>query len=53
MGNLTVVGNPIKMEDHKSSYGPLPNLGADTDDVLKEIGYGAEKIARLRENKII
>ena len=50
---LTMVGSPIKMEDHKASYGPLPNLGADTDSVLKEIGYTAEKIAQLRGNKII
>jgi crotonobetainyl-CoA:carnitine CoA-transferase CaiB-like acyl-CoA transferase len=53
MENLTVVGSPIKMEDHESSYGPLPNLGADTEAVLMEIGYGAEKIAQLRESKTI
>ncbi len=51
--SLTVVGSPIKMEDHDYTYGPLPSLGADTDSVLKELGYDAEKIAKLRESKVI
>ena len=53
VGQLTMVGNPIKMEEHKTEYRPLPNLGADTDTVLSSIGYSAEKIKKLRESKTI
>lgn len=52
-GELKVVGSPIKMEDHEPIYGPLPNLGADTDAVLAEIGYDAEKIKQLHECKVV
>lgn len=50
---LKIVGSPIKMEDHEPTYGPLPNLGADTDSVLGAIGYTPEKIKTLRENKTV
>lgn len=53
VGELTMVGNPIKMEEHKTEYRPLPNLGADTDTVLSSIGYSAEKIKKLHESKTV
>ena len=53
VGKLKVVGSPIKMEEHEAEYGPLPNLGADTDSTLKGIGYSDEKIAELHAKKII
>lgn len=53
VGQLTVVGCPIKMEEHEAIYKPLPNLGADTDDVLKKLDYTEEKIADLHAKKAI
>lgn len=53
VGELTVVGSPIKMEEHEPEYGPLPNLGADTDEVLKSLGYSDDKIKKLHTNKAI
>lgn len=53
VGELTVIGSPIKMEDHEPCYSPLPDLGADTDDVLASVGYDRKKISALREAKII
>jgi Predicted acyl-CoA transferases/carnitine dehydratase len=53
VGQLTVIGNPIKAEDHVSEYRALPNLGADTDAVLAAIGYDAERIRTLRENNVL
>jgi crotonobetainyl-CoA:carnitine CoA-transferase CaiB-like acyl-CoA transferase len=53
VGELTMVGNPIKMEEHGTEYRPLPNLGADTEAVLSEIGYNADRIRQLRESKTI
>jgi crotonobetainyl-CoA:carnitine CoA-transferase CaiB-like acyl-CoA transferase len=53
VGELTMVGSPIKMEEHETAYAPLPNLGADTDAVLSSIGYSAEKIRKLHEDKTV
>ena len=30
-----------------------PECGADTDDILRELGYGAEEIAALRARQVI
>ncbi len=32
---------------------PAPALGADTDDILRGLGYGAARIEALREAKVI
>lgn len=53
IGEITMVGCPIKMEDHEPTYKPLPSLGADTDEVLKKIGYSDEKIKELHDKKAI
>ena len=33
--------------------GPVPEVGADTDRILSDIGYGAEDIAALRKEGVI
>src|SRR3546814_9998730 len=32
---------------------PAPELGADTDALLRELGYGDDRIAALRERKVV
>lgn len=49
VGKLTMVGSPIKMEEHENDYRPFPALGSDTDEVLVSIGYSANKIKQLHE----
>lgn len=53
MGALTVVGSPIKLDEHACEYRPFPTLGADTDAVLAGLGYDAAKIKALHEGKAV
>ncbi|HEX3645085.1 MAG TPA: formyl-CoA transferase [Vicinamibacterales bacterium] len=52
-GTYLTVGNPIKMSDSPSDVKRSPLLGEHTDEVLAELGYGADQIAVLRTEKVI
>jgi formyl-CoA transferase len=47
-GKYLTVGNPIKMSDSPTDVTRSPLLGEHTDEVLAQLGYGAEDVARLR-----
>jgi formyl-CoA transferase len=47
-GKYLTVGNPIKMSDSPTEVKRSPLLGEHTDEVMKELGYGAQDIAALR-----
>tara|TARA_A100001037_G_scaffold10234_1_gene9944 strand:- start:847 stop:2031 length:1185 start_codon:yes stop_codon:yes gene_type:complete len=52
-GPIRMTGFPIKMSETPCELRlPAPELGADTETVLRELGYGAEKIAALRDNGV-
>jgi crotonobetainyl-CoA:carnitine CoA-transferase CaiB-like acyl-CoA transferase len=50
---LRVLASPIKVDGNRlpSRAGPL--LGADSDDILAEIGYDSEAIGRLKRDGIV
>ena len=51
--NARLVRSPIRLSDAELPRRAAPALGADTDVLLREIGYGAERIAALRANRIV
>jgi CoA:oxalate CoA-transferase len=49
-GEVKMLGFPLKFADAPCRLRrPAPDLGADTEAVLREFGFSAEEIARLRE----
>ena len=53
-GNLPVVAFPLAFSRMTASLRRNPpRLGEHTEEVLREIGYGQEEIAQLRQKKVI
>jgi CoA:oxalate CoA-transferase len=53
-GEVRVLGFPIKFAEAPCRLRrPAPDLGASTDDILQELGYSPEDIARLHEAGIV
>ena len=52
--DVTVLLSPFRMaHDGPQAKSPPPRIGADTDAILGELGYGAPDIERLRRGKVI
>ncbi len=52
-GKYLTIGSPIKFSDLEIEVGPSPLLGEHTDEVLADLGYGKEEIAKLHEAKAV
>lgn len=52
-GKFITIGCPPKLSSFTPKVGPAPLLGANTDEVLKELGYSADQISKLRANHIV
>lgn len=51
--DLKVLSNPIRLDGKRLPNRAGPLLGADTSDVLAELGYDADSVARLREKGVV
>jgi formyl-CoA transferase len=52
-GKYLTVGNPIKMSDSPADVKRSPLLGEHTEEILSELGFGADQITALRTEKVI
>jgi itaconate CoA-transferase len=53
VGPLQMLVPPVLMEDVEPRMDPIPDIGAQTDAILHELGYDGAEIARLRGEGII
>lgn len=52
-GDTQALLPPIEFDGDEARMDPVPGLGADTDEVLAELGRSPDEIAELRKRKII
>lgn len=50
---LRVLNNPLKLDGKRVPLKPAPKLGADTHDILAELGLNKEDVEDLRARKVI
>jgi crotonobetainyl-CoA:carnitine CoA-transferase CaiB-like acyl-CoA transferase len=54
LGPTTIIGQAFRLSRTPSRLvSAAPECGADTDDILAELGYGADEIAVLRARQVI
>ena len=49
----SLIANPIRLSDAELPRRAAPALGADTDALLRSLGYGEERIAALRAARAV
>ncbi len=52
-GTYRMVAPPVRCTDEGAPARPAPALGADTEALLRELGYDSTRIATLRTSKVI
>ena len=52
-GKVLTIGCPPKFSNYTPEVKPAPLLGANTDEILKELGYTDAQIAQFRADHIV
>lgn len=50
VGEFITVGIPFTMSNYSPNYGPCPELGANTDEILTSLGFTPEQQAQFKAN---
>lgn len=50
IGEFVTVGCPFTISNYQPVYGPCPELGGNTEEVLASLGYTAEEQAQFKAN---
>ena len=50
IGEFVTVGCPFTMSSYQPVYGPAPELGGNTEEVLRSLGYTDDQIASFAKN---
>lgn len=53
VGRVPMIGSPLRLSDSPPRYDRIPDLGQDTESILKELGYDGNAIASLRRDNVI
>jgi itaconate CoA-transferase len=53
VGKVPVVGNPLRLSASPARYDRIPDLGEQTEAILKQLGYDETTIQKLRSEKVI
>jgi itaconate CoA-transferase len=53
VGKVPVIANALKMSESEARYHRIPSLGEDSEAILKDLGYDADAITKLRNEKVI
>lgn len=53
VGRVPVIGSPLRLSESPARYERIPDLGEDTEAILKELGYDNKAIESLRRDKVI
>jgi crotonobetainyl-CoA:carnitine CoA-transferase CaiB-like acyl-CoA transferase len=56
LGEVAVVGLPMQFSRHPRSEGPLepaPQQGDQTDAILAGLSYSVQRIAQLRDRRVV
>jgi formyl-CoA transferase len=52
-GTYLTVGSPMKFSEFEPHITGSPLLGENTDEVLAQLGYSSEQIAKFHESKVV
>jgi crotonobetainyl-CoA:carnitine CoA-transferase CaiB-like acyl-CoA transferase len=52
-GKIRTIACPVRVNGDERPGAVCPGMGANTDEILRSMDYGPDRIARLREAKVI